>query len=85
MTVKKRLTVQEKENRIYRTITLNKEVWEQSGKVLEEVGFSRSRFIEMVLREVAKSQKVSFAEFTGEIFESVADAAVKKAMKKYKE
>ncbi len=81
-TVKQRLTQKEKENRIERGITLDRKVWEESGKILANVGLSRSRFIELILREVVRSQKVSFAEITGELFETVADAAVKKALHK---
>lgn len=81
-TVKQRIAKGEKQNRITRGITLNKEVWERSGNILAGVGLSRSRFIELILREVVRSEKVSFAEITGELFETVAEAAVKKAIHK---
>ena len=85
MGVKKRLTNEEQENRITKTITLNRHIWEESGEILASVGFSRSRFIEMILRDVVRSKKVPFADMTSEIFQEVADVAVEKAMKKYKE
>ena len=83
--IKKRLTKEEKENRIIGTVTVNRQIWNESGTILQQVGFSRSRFIEMILRDVVRSKKVPFADMTSEIFQEVADVAVQKAMKKYKE
>lgn len=83
--IKKRLTKEEKENRIIGTVTVNRQIWNESGAILQQVGFSRSRFIEMILRDVVRSKKVPFADMTSEIFQEVADIAVQKAMKKYKE
>ena len=85
ITVKKRLTKEEKENRVTKTLTCDRRVWDEAGAILAEVGFSRSRFVEMVLRDVVRSKKVPFADMTSEIFQEVADVAVRKAIKKYKE
>lgn len=81
--MKTKLTKKERENRITRSVTLDREIWENGGRVLASVGLSRSRFIELMFREIVRSEKVSFAEITGELFEAVAESAVQKALHKH--
>lgn len=80
--MKTKLTKKERENRITRSVTLDREIWENGGRVLASVGLSRSRFIELMFREIVRSEKVSFAEIAGELFQAVAESAVQKAVHK---
>lgn len=48
-------------------ITLDDEVWKKAGEVLESVGLSRSKFIEITLRGLARSAGTAFGDVVGDI------------------
>lgn len=73
------------ELRKIKTVSVDAKIWDEAKIVLHEVGMTRSRFIELTLRQLVRSHTSSFADVTADIFQDVARAAVKKAMKEEKD
>lgn len=69
------------ELRRVRSISIDVKIWEQAATILHEVGMSRSRFVELIFRQLVRSRNNSFADVTADIFQDVARAAVEKATK----
>lgn len=44
------------------TVTINREVWRDAGPILQEMGLSRSLFIEQILRAFLDSQTKTMQE-----------------------
>ena len=57
-----------REGMIKQSITINKETWEKAGKVLADIGISRSRFIEITLRNLYKGNEQTFEKVTNDLF-----------------
>ena len=73
-----------KAGRIKQSITIEKETWVKAGKILEEVGISRSRYIEITLRHLYKGQEQTFQNVTNELFKDLFDSSSKIAEKRKK-
>lgn len=67
---------------IKQSITINKETWEKAGKVLADIGISRSRFIEITLRNLYKGHEETFSKVTEDLFGSLMDESAKGIKKK---
>ncbi len=59
------------------------DVWSAAGGILEGIGFSRSKFCELILRQLVESSVKPFAELQEGLFSEMMETAVRtKRLKK---
>ena len=73
-----------KDGMMKQSITINKETWEKAGAILNDIGISRSRFIEITLRNLYKGHEETFAKVTGDLFGALIEESAKGKRKKPK-
>lgn len=66
----------EGENRVVKTITIDKEIWDYAGPALDKIHMTRSRFIELTLRTLRDGEKKTMEDTMGDLFMDMAHDAM---------
>lgn len=65
--------------RVKKNISIDSEVWEKSGEVLAGIGMTRSKFIEITLRGLMRSQMTVYSDVCNGLFgDLVQNSKIKK-------
>jgi len=64
-------------------IMIQDEIWDAAKPILQEIGTTRSTFVELIFKSLIESKAKPFAEVQGDLFEELIKGAVKR--KKLKE
>lgn len=70
----------EKKKKITITMKMDPALWEQIGKVAYEMGFTKSGFVEMTMKNMIKSEKTPLPQLMEEMFTEIVEKT--KAKKK---
>lgn len=71
--------------KVKQSITIDQETWDRAGKILEDIGISRSRFIEITFRNLYRGEEETFSKVTGDLFGSLFKESAKGLKRKKKE
>ena len=61
------------------TLSMDRETWEKAGRALLDVGLSRSRFVELILRQVAEADTKTAGQMVDDINTGIFEGLRKKA------
>lgn len=65
--------------RVKKNISIDSEVWEKSGEILGGIGMTRSKFIEITLRGLMRSQMTVYSDVCNGLFDDlVQNSKIKK-------
>jgi len=61
------------------SLSMDRETWEKAGRALQDVGLSRSRFVELILRQVADAGDKTAGQIVDDISIGIFEGLKKKA------
>lgn len=59
-------------------LKIDSEVWGQALVVIEEMGFTQSGFVEMMIRRFVQAETVPMGQVIGEVLQDVLNARIEK-------
>jgi len=59
-------------------LKIDSEVWDQALVVIEEMGFTQSGFVEMMIRRFVQAETVPMGQVIGEVLQDVLNARIEK-------
>jgi len=59
-------------------LKIDSEVWDQALVVIEEMGFTQSGFVEMMIRRFVQAETVPMGQVIGEVLQDVLNAQIAK-------
>lgn len=59
-------------------LKIDSEVWDQALVVIEEMGFTQSGFVEMMIRRFVQAETVPMGQVIGEVLQDVLNAQIRK-------
>lgn len=59
-------------------IKIDEELWQQAQPVIQEMGFTQSGFIEMMLRQFLKAETSTLSELIGDVLKEALQAQQRK-------
>ena len=57
------------------SVVVDDEIWYQAGKILEQIGLTRSEFAELIFKSLAMSDNLPMKEVYNQLFSDVAQHA----------
>jgi len=59
-------------------LKIDSEIWDQALVVIEEMGFTQSGFVEMMIRRFVQAETVPMGQVIGEVLQDVLNAQIRK-------
>lgn len=70
--------------KVKQSITIDQKTWDRAGKILGDIGVSRSLFIEITFRNLWKSEEETFSKVTTDLFGDLFKESAKGLKRKKK-